>query len=252
MYDIENKVCIVTGSGRGIGRAIAESLSAGGAKVLINVRKHIEEGERVVSELGNNGAAELSVADVSTKEGIDKLFDDCLDKLGKPDILVNNAGVGILEPFPSVSQKSIERMMSTNLYSAINASKKFSETASRGVIINIASLAGVVPFPGLSIYGITKAGLISLTHSLALELSGAGIRANAVAPGIVRTEMGEGLLKIMSMDENNYAKKYTLSGKIIEPDEVAATVMYLIENESMTGQVIEMDSGSMQMVASLK
>ncbi len=249
MYDLNHKICIITGSGRGIGSSVAESLSKKGASVLINVRKHIDEGESTVLEINKKGKAALSVADVSTEEGVKKLFDDCIENFGIPDVLINNAGVGILEPFASLTEKSMDIMLRTNLYSAIYASKKFASISHGGVIINIASLAGIIPFPGLSVYGITKAGLISLTKSLAVELAASGIRANAVAPGIVKTRMGDSLLQIMNINEDDYGKKYTLTGKLIDVNEVAETVVYLIENESMTGEVIEIDSGVKQMLA---
>ena len=138
-------------------------------------------------------------------------------------------------------------MFSTNLFSPIWLSKEFMNISQKGVIINMASLAGISPFPGLSLYGMTKAALISLTKSLSLELAPYNIRVNGVAPGVVKTRMGDSLLKIMDLNEQDFAKKFTLTGKLIEPDEVADTVLYLIRNESMTGQVIIIDSGGEQM-----
>ena len=111
----------------------------------------------------------------------------------------------------------------------------------------MASLAGISPFPGLSLYGMTKAALISLTKALSMELAPYNIRVNGVAPGVVKTRMGDSLLKIMDLNEQDFAKKFTLTGKLIDPDEVADTVLYLIRNESMTGQVITIDSGGEQM-----
>ena len=138
-------------------------------------------------------------------------------------------------------------MFSTNLFSPIWLSKEFMNISQKGVIINMVSLAGISPFPGLSLYGMTKAALISLTKSLSLELAPYNIRVNGVAPGVVKTRMGDSLLKIMDLNEQDFAKKFTLTGKLIEPDEVADTVLYLIRNESMTGQVIIIDSGGEQM-----
>ena len=93
----------------------------------------------------------------------------------------------------------------------------------------------------------TKAALISMTKYLSLEAAGHHIRVNAVAPGVVKTRMGDSLLKIMNLDDNDFSRKFTLTGKLIDPDEVADTVLYLIRNESMTGQVIAIDSGGEQM-----
>ncbi len=247
MYDIKDKVCIVTGSGRGIGKAIAIKLAQAGGKIVVNVRTHVDEGMETLEEVNKSSTGTLSVADVSTEEGRKKIFSDTIEKLGKPDILINNAGVGILEPFESIDEKHMQVMFNTNLFSPIWLSREFVRNSGNGVIINMASLAGISPFPGLSVYGMTKAALISLTKYLSLEVASHHIRVNAVAPGVVRTKMGDSLLKIMNLDEENFSKKFTLTGKLIEPDEVADTVLYLIRNESMTGQVITMDSGGEEM-----
>lgn len=248
MYDIKDKVCIVTGSGRGIGRAIAIKLAQAGGKIVVNVRTSIDEGNETLVEVNKLSAGILSVADVATEEGREKIFSDTAKKFGKPDILINNAGVGILEPFESINEKHMQLMFNTNLFSPIWLSKEFISKSDSGVIINMASVAGISPFPGLSVYGMTKAALISLTEYLSLEAANRHIRVNAVAPGIVNTKMGDGLLGLMKLDVENFSKKFTLTGKLIEPDEVADTVLYLIRNESMTGQVITIDSGGQQMV----
>jgi 3-oxoacyl-[acyl-carrier protein] reductase len=116
-----------------------------------------------------------------------------------------------------------------------------------GVIINMASLAGITPFPGLAVYGSTKAALIGLTKYMSLEMAPHGIRVNAVAPGVVKTRMGDSLLSLMNLDDSEFSKKFTLTGKLITPEEVADSVIFLIKNESITGQIITIDSGSTQM-----
>ncbi len=247
MYDIKGKVCIVTGSGRGIGKAIAIKLAQAGGKIVVNVRTHEDEGIQTLEEVNKASSGILSMADVSTEEGRKKLFRDAIEKLGKPDILINNAGVGILEPFENIDEKHMQLMFNTNLYSPVWLSREFVSKYDNGVIINMASLAGISPFPGLSVYGMTKAALISMTKYLSLEAAGHHIRVNAVAPGVVKTRMGDSLLKIMNLDDNDFSRKFTLTGKLIDPDEVADTVLYLIRNESMTGQVIAIDSGGEQM-----
>ncbi|WP_337860907.1 SDR family oxidoreductase, partial [Ferroplasma sp.] len=213
-----------------------------------NVRKHVDEGNEVLKEVNKASRGILSVADVSTEEGRNKLFNDTRKNFGEPDILVNNAGLGILEPFESIQENHMQAMFNANLFSTIWMSKEFASISKHGVIINIASLAGISPFRGLSVYGMTKAAIISLTKSMALELAYKGIRVNAVAPGVVKTKMGESLLQAIKMDEEIFAKKYTLTGKLIEPEEVADAVLSLVSIESMTGQVITMDSGVEQMV----
>lgn len=252
MYEIKDKICIVTGSGRGIGRAIALKLAEAGGKIVVNVRKNVNEGNETLSEVNKLSEGILSVADISGEEGRKKVFADARNNFGEPDILINNAGLGILEPFENIDEKHMQAMFNTNLFSAVWLSKEFASVQKHGVIINVASLAGISPFFGLSVYGMTKAALISLTKSMALELSSKGIRVNAIAPGVVKTKMGDSLLKILDVDEKNFSKKYTLTGKLIEPEEVACTALYLISNESMTGQVINIDSGSEQMGTSYR
>ena len=247
MYNIRNRVCIVTGSGRGIGKEIAIKLAQEGGKVVINVRKHVDEGEQTLKEIQKISSGILVTADVSTEEGRDRLFDRAEKEMGTPEILINNAGVGILEPLGNIQEKNLELMFTTNLFSPLRLSEKFMKDSHGGVIINMASLAGITPFPGLAVYGSTKAALISLTKYMSLEMARHGIRVNAVAPGVVKTRMGDSLLSLMNLDDSEFSKKFTLTGELITPEEVADSVIFLIKNESITGQVITIDSGSTQM-----
>lgn len=247
MYDIRNRVCIVTGSGRGIGRAIAMKLAAEGGKIVVNVRKSINEGEQTLNEINKISSGMLVTADISTASGRELLFAEAEKKLGPPEILINNAGVGILEPLGSIEEKNLELMFRTNLFSPLRLSERFMKDSHGGVIINMASLAGINPFPGLAVYGATKSALIGLTKYMSLEMASHGIRVNAVAPGIVKTRMGDSLLNLMNLDEAEFSRKFTLTGKLITPEEVADAVIFLIKNESITGQVITVDSGSTQM-----
>ncbi len=248
MYDLKNKTAIVTGSGRGIGKYIALELAKNGVKTVINVKKSIDEGNNTVKEIKKYGDSILSIADVSEDEGVKKLFEDAKNYFGNVDILINNAGLGLFSLFEDNDENLINKIIKTNINSTIYSSQLFSKMFQGNVIINISSLASIVPFKGLSIYGMTKAAINGLTRSMALELSEKNIRVNAVAPGIVKTKMGDSLLKIMNVNEEEYAKKYTLTKKIIDPEEVADTVLFLIKNESITGQTIVMDSGQLLML----
>ncbi|WP_367181977.1 SDR family NAD(P)-dependent oxidoreductase [Ferroplasma sp.] len=244
---MRNRVCIVTGSGRGIGRAIAMKLAAEGGKIVVNVRKSINEGEQTLNEINKISSGMLVTADISTASGRELLFAGAEKKLGPPEILINNAGVGILEPLGSIEEKNLELMFRTNLFSPLRLSERFMKDSHGGVIINMASLAGINPFPGLAVYGATKSALIGLTKYMSLEMASHGIRVNAVAPGIVKTRMGDSLLNLMNLDGAEFSRKFTLTGKLITPEEVADAVIFLIKNESITGQVITVDSGSTQM-----
>jgi len=248
MYDLKNKTAIVTGSGRGIGKYIALELAKNGVKTVINVKKNIDEGNNTLKEIKKYSDSILSISDVSEEKGVKKLFEDAKNYFGNINILINNAGLGLFSLFEDNDEKLINKIIKTNINSTIYSSQLFSRMLQGNVIINISSLASIVPFRGLSIYGMTKAAINGLTRSMALELSEKNIRVNAVAPGIVKTKMGDSLLKIMNVNEEEYAKKYTLTKKIIDPEEVADTVIFLIKNESMTGQTIIIDSGQLLML----
>lgn len=245
MQSLEGKVAIVTGSGRGIGRAIALRLAKEKAKLVINAKKGKEECEEtleLVKSLGAEGVVVL--ADVSTREGAKKLIDETINKFGRIDILVNNAGLGIYKEFLSLEDNLIDKQLQVSLKSAILCSQEASKFMQEGVIINISSVTGIVPSKGLSVYSIAKAGLISLTKALAIELA-PKIRVNAVAPGVVKTKMGESLLHVLNISEEEFVKKSTLLHRLVEPEEVAEIVVMLIKLPSITGETIIIDAGSL-------
>ncbi|MGC9138135.1 MAG: SDR family oxidoreductase [Thermoplasmata archaeon] len=248
MKDLRKSVAVVTGSGRGIGREIAISLSREGARVVVNVKKRPEDGMETLGRVKDNSDGILVQADVSTRDGCKKLKESALEMFGGVDILVNNAGTSIAMPFIDSDDALIEKTIKTNLLGPLYCSQEFAGAMGPGsIIINVSSLAGIRPIKYLSVYGITKFGIIGLTQYMALELSEKGIRVNAVAPSVVRTRMGESLLSMMKLNDEEYGRRYTLTGKIIEPEEVADAVLFLIRNESITGQTIIIDSGQMLM-----
>jgi len=230
LFRLENKnaVAIVTGSGRGIGRTIAIRLANEGIKVVVNAKKgydEIMETTRIIKSSGGEALPVLS--DVSTREGCKELIERAVKEYGKLDILINNAGLGLYAPFKDQSDAMIDKVISTSLKSVIYCCQEASRNMERGVIINIASIAGIMPLYGLSIYSAAKAGVIAITKALAVELA-PRIRVNAVAPGIVSTKMGESLLKVLNLSAEEYIEKYTLLHRLIEPEEIANAVMFLI------------------------
>jgi len=247
MYSIKNRIAVVTGSGRGIGREIALELAKNGANVVVNVKKRVEDGKQTLEDIKKYSSGIMVQADVSTREGCKKLQKETLDNLGKCDILVNNAGISIAKPFLESDDKLIEKTINTNLMSTIYCSQEFGREMRDGTIINMSSIAGIKPMNFISIYGITKAAIISLTKYLAIELSENNVRVNAVAPSVVKTVMGESLLNILNLTDKEYAGKYTLTNKIITTEDVAEAVLFLIKSENITGQVIIIDSGQMLM-----
>lgn len=236
---------VVTGSGRGIGRAIAVRFAREGWNVVVNAKKGKEEAEetlRMVREAGGNGVVVL--ADVATREGCRNVVQAAVQNFGGLDVLVNNAGLGLYSLFLNADDRLIDKQLEVSLKSVIYCSQEAAKVMKEGSIINIASIAGIRPFVGLSIYSAAKAAIINLTQALAVELA-PRIRVNAVAPGVVKTKMGDSLVKLLGMTEEEFAKKHTLLGKIVAPEDVAEAVWILVKIPAITGQVIVVDSGQL-------
>ncbi|MCX8137312.1 SDR family oxidoreductase [Pyrobaculum aerophilum] len=236
---------VVTGSGRGIGRAIAVRLAREGWNVVVNAKKGKEEAEetlRMVREAGGNGVVVL--ADVATREGCRNVVQAAVQNFGGLDVLVNNAGLGLYSLFLNADDRLIDKQLEVSLKSVIYCSQEAAKVMKEGAIINIASIAGIRPFVGLSIYSAAKAAIINLTQALAVELA-PRIRVNAVAPGVVKTKMGDSLVKLLGMTEEEFAKKHTLLEKMVTPEDVAEVVWMLVKIPTITGQVIVIDSGEL-------
>lgn len=238
-------VVAVTGSGRGIGRSIAVRFAREGWRVVVNAKKGREEAEetlRLVREAGGDGVVVL--ADVSTREGCKALVKAAVNQLGGLDVLVNNAGLGLFSFFREADDRLIEKQLAVSLMSVIYCSQEAARVMKEGVIINVASIAGIRPLAGLSIYSAAKAAIINLTQALAVELA-PNIRVNAVAPGVVKTKMGDSLVRLLGMTEEEFAKKYTLLGKMVAPEDVAEAVWMLVKIPTITGHVVVIDSGQL-------
>jgi len=159
-------------------------------------------------------------------------------------VWVNNAGLGLYSPFLSADDRLIEKQLEVTLKSVIYCSQEAARAMKEGVIINVASIAGIRPFAGLSIYSAAKAAILNLTQALAVELA-PRIRVNAVAPGVVKTKMGDSLLKMLGISEEEFAKRYTLVEKMVTPEDVAEVVWMLVKVPTITGQVVVIDAGEM-------
>lgn len=236
---------VVTGSGRGIGRAIAVRFAKEGWNVVINAKRGKEEAEetlRLVEAAGGSGVVVL--ADVSTRGGCRDVIQAAVDSFGGLDALINNAGLGLYSLFVNADDRLIEKQLEVSLKSVIYCSQEAARVMKEGSIVNIASIAGIKPLPGLSIYSAAKAAILNLTQALAIELA-PRIRVNAVAPGVVKTKMGDSLLKLLGISDEEFANKYTLLGKIVTPEDVAEVVWMLVKIPTITGQVIVIDSGQL-------
>jgi 3-oxoacyl-[acyl-carrier protein] reductase len=243
--DLSNKTAIVTGSGQGIGKATAEALHEAGANVVINYfeegqGQNREQAEAVVSQLGE-GAIALA-ADVRHRDQLDHLVAKTVGSFGSLDIVVNNAGILRDRSFKKMSDSEWKDVIDTNLTGVYNTCKSAQEhLAEGGAIINLASLAAVTGFFGQANYASAKAGVMALTKVLSKELARRRIRVNAVAPGVVDTEMGQSI-----PEENRKAMLANVPlGRFAEPGEIADVIVFLASDMAsyVTGQTIHVNGG---------
>lgn len=234
-----NKIVLITGASRGIGREIAKSLSQKGYQIIANYNKSVEQAQKLREE---NINIDIYKADVSNREEVHKMVQYIINKYHKIDILINNAGISESKVFTDVTDQDWNNMINNNLYSAfcttqevLNEMIKIKE----GCIINISSIWGIVGSSCETIYSITKAGIDAMTKSLAKELGPSNIRVNSIAPGIIDTDMN----KIYNKKEIEDIKKEIPLEKIGKTTDIAKCVNWLVEDEYTTGQIISINGG---------
>ena len=239
--EFTKKTVIVTGSARGIGRAIAEKFSQLGANVVIcDVDK--EQSETVAGQIGGNTIG--LKADVTSQADIDNLLEKTKKEFGQIDIVVNNAGITRDNLMIRMSEKDWDMVLDINLKGSFLVTKSVARVMMKqryGRIINISSIVGINGNAGQINYSSSKAGLIGLTKSAAKELGARGITVNAVAPGFITTEMTENLPE----DAKNAFLDRVLIKRPGSPDDIAQAVLFLASDEAsyITGQVISVDGG---------
>ncbi|HQQ15225.1 MAG TPA: 3-oxoacyl-ACP reductase FabG [Deltaproteobacteria bacterium] len=240
--DLHSQVAVVTGASRGIGASIAAALASCGAHVVAGYLENAAAAREVVGAIQDaGGSAEPYGFDVADDEQAKKAFQDIAKRHGRIDILVNNAAISKDALLLRIKGEDVDSMLKTNLKGPIFCSFHASRTMlkqKRGRIINVSSIVGIGGNPGQSIYAATKAGLIAFTKSLAKELGSKGILVNAVAPGLVKTDMTRDL-NIDSLVEQIPLRR------IGSPEDVAGLVAFLCSDHSayITGQVFVVDGG---------
>ena len=234
-----NKIVLITGASRGIGREIAKSLSQKGYQIIANYNKSLEQAQKLREE---NINIDIYKADVSNREEVHKMVQYIINKYHKIDILINNAGISESKVFTDVTDQDWNNMINNNLYSAFCTTQEvLNEMIKRkeGCIINISSIWGIVGSSCETIYSITKAGIDAMTKSLAKELGPSNIRVNSIAPGIIDTDMN----KIYNKKEIEDIKKEIPLEKIGKTTDIAKCVNWLVEDEYTTGQIISINGG---------
>jgi 3-oxoacyl-[acyl-carrier protein] reductase len=245
MSELEGKVAIVTGAGRGIGREIALTLAKKGATVIVNYNGSKQAADEVVEKITQNGgSAEAVQCNVSDYNACADFTKSILDKYKKVDILVNNAGVTRDNLIMRMSEEDFDLVLDTNLKGAFNMIKHLSRSFIKqkaGKIINISSVSGILGNAGQANYSASKAGVIGLTKSVAREFASRGINVNAVAPGFVDTDMTNN----MTDDAKSQINGMIPMGKMGTTKDIADLVLFLAGDNSnyITGQVICVDGG---------
>jgi NAD(P)-dependent dehydrogenase (short-subunit alcohol dehydrogenase family) len=245
MNDLSGKVCVITGSTSGMGKAAAILFSKEGAKVVITGR-HEDEGLNVVKECPNSIFIKL---DVSVEDSVKAMIAEVIKKYGRLDVLYNNAGVEEMIPITKVTNEFVDKILGINLKGILLCCAHAIPYMKKGSsIINTASIGGLIGYSNLSVYCASKGGVIALTRSLALELASKGIRVNCICPGPIFTPMVSNQLKILPAKwiADNEVKKQVPMGRFGTAEEVANLALFLASNKSsfMTGSIIPIDGGA--------
>ena len=244
MFNLSNKIAIVTGASRGIGSAIAHNLSKAGAKVVL-ISRSIDALKSVESEIKSNGGEAISItADVSNLESFTNAINQVVETWGTVDILVNNAGITKDNIILRLKEEDWDAVIDINLKGCFNGIKAVTRPMLKsrsGRIINITSVIGLIGNSGQSNYAASKAGILGLTKSIAKELGPRNITVNAIAPGYIQTEMTDSLDQT---SKDNLMKSIPLQ-RLGKPEEIASLVCFLVSEEAayITGQTLNVDGG---------
>lgn len=240
---MSNKIILVTGASRGIGREIAYTLAKEGNTVIANYNKSKNMAESLKKIAKNeNLNIDIYKADVSNREEVKEMINYILNKYKRIDVLVNNAGIDQEKMFQDITDDDWNEVIKINLYSVFCVTQEVVTNMisnKNGSIINISSIYGLTGGSYAVAYSATKAGIDGITKSLAKELGPSNIKVNSIAPGCINTDMNSNL----SDDDWNEIKSITPLGKIGQPSDIAKCVKWLVDDSFTTGQVIAIDGG---------
>ena len=242
---LEEKIAVVTGASRGIGRAIAKELALKGAFVIVNYNGSKQAADETVNEITQAGGKAVGVqCNVADAAECEAFINNIISEYGRIDILVNNAGIVSDNLLMRISEKDFDAVIDTNLKGSFNTMRhvaRYMLKQKSGSIINISSVSGVLGNPGQMNYCASKAGVIGMTKSMAREIASRGIRVNAVAPGFIETEM----MDQMTDAAKEAGKAQIPFGRYGKTEEIANVVAFLASEKAsyITGQVICVDGG---------
>jgi NAD(P)-dependent dehydrogenase (short-subunit alcohol dehydrogenase family) len=248
LIHLRDKVAVVTGASRGIGEAIARTYAQHGAKVVIASRKieGLREVEAAIAASG--GEAYAHACHTGSREQVDALFDAAVARFGKVDVLVNNAATNpYFGPMLAIEEAAWDKTFEVNVkgYFATSRAlvKHLSSRDAPGAIVNVASVAGMLAMPLQGVYAMTKAAVISMTKTLAMELGTAGIRVNAIAPGLVDTKFASALTASPEIMQIVMAR--TALKKVAQPIDIAGIALLLASDAGsyFTGETVTVDAG---------
>jgi len=240
-----NKIALVTGASRGIGRAIAITLAGYGATVIVNYNGSREKADEVVEEIEKNGGKALAYqADVADFLAVQNMFADLVKQFGRIDILINNAGITRDNLILKMTEDDFDQVIDINLKGVFNCLKQAARLMlkqKQGRIVNISSISGVIGNAGQVNYSASKAGVIGMTKSLAKELGSRGITVNAIAPGYINTDM----TAVLKEDLKEKVLDAIPLRRLGEPEEIAEAAAFLVSDKAayITGQTIQIDGG---------